>query len=148
MQTSKQKQTNRERYGYRFVSGSRDIFQLWSTHVSVQLVYLIYKYSIFNIYTAKSHHKESNAEVCQYFPAIQLREGVSSSKFVFTPTFIFCSPICLNNCGAVFFCENIFQFSRNDFSLSIAKICKFSPWMLPELCDLVSWIYEWLVYER
>ena len=135
MPTSKQKQTNRERCGYRFVSGSRDIFQLWSTHVSVQLVYLIYKYSIFNIYTAKSHHKESNAEVCQYFPAIQLREGVSSSKFV------------LLTIAVQFFCENIFQFSRNDFSLSIAKICKFSPWMLPELCDLVSWIYEWLVYE-
>ena len=48
LQTSKQKQTNRERCGYRFVSGSRDIFQLWSTHQSVQLVYLIYKYSIFN----------------------------------------------------------------------------------------------------
>ena len=48
VQTSKQKQTNRERCGYRFVSGSRDIFQLWSTHQSVQLVYLIYKYSIFN----------------------------------------------------------------------------------------------------
>ena len=40
-----------------------------------------------------------------------------------------------------FFCENIFQFSRNDFSRSTAPICKFSPWMLPELCDLVSWIY-------
>ena len=82
-----------------------------------------------------SHHKESNAEVCQYFPAVQLREGVSSSKFV------------LLTIAVQFFCENIFQFSRNDFSLSIAKICKFSPWTLPELCDLVSWIYEWLVYE-
>ena len=35
------------------------------------------------------------------------------------------------------FCENIFQFSRNDFSRSIAKICKFLPSILPELCDLV-----------
>ena len=51
VQTSKQKQTNRERCGYRFVSGSRDIFQLWSTHESVQLVYLIYKYFIFNMNT-------------------------------------------------------------------------------------------------
>ena len=25
-----------------------------------------------------------------------------SPKFVFTPTFIFCSPICSNNCGVVF----------------------------------------------
>ena len=45
---SKQKQTNRLRYEYHLVSGSRNISQLWSTHESVQLVYLIYKYSIFN----------------------------------------------------------------------------------------------------
>ena len=25
-----------------------------------------------------------------------------SPKFVFSPTFIFCSPICPNNCGVVF----------------------------------------------
>ena len=25
-----------------------------------------------------------------------------STKFFFTPTFIFCSPICCNNCGVVF----------------------------------------------
>ena len=42
---------NRERCGYRFVTGSRNIFQLWSTHISVQLVNLIYKYSIFNLDT-------------------------------------------------------------------------------------------------
>ena len=113
MPTSKQKQTNRERCGYRFVSGSRDIFQLWSTHVSVQLVYLIYKYSIFNIYTAKSHHKESNAEVCQYFPAVQLREGVSSSKFV---------PLTI---AVQFFCENIFQFSRKTFLFRSLKYANF-----------------------
>ena len=40
-----------------------------------------------------------------------------------------------------FFCENIFRFSRNDFSRSTAPIFKFSPWILPEFCDLVSWIY-------
>ena len=45
-------------------------------------------------------------------------------KFVFSPTFIFCSPICSNNCGVVF-CENIFQFSRNDLFRSTAQICKF-----------------------
>ena len=42
---------DRETCGYRFVSDSRDIFQLWSTHVSVELVYSIPKYSIFNIHT-------------------------------------------------------------------------------------------------
>ena len=31
------------------------------------------------------------------------RKFVESSKFAFTPTFIFCSPICPNNCGVVFF---------------------------------------------
>ena len=51
VKTSKQKQTNRERCGYRFPSGSRDIFQLRSTHERVQSVYLIFKYSIFNIDT-------------------------------------------------------------------------------------------------
>ena len=71
--------------------------------------------------------------MCQNFPAIQLREGVSSSKFVFTPTLIFCSLIIV----VQFFCENKFWFSRNDFSRSTAQICKFSPWILPELCDLV-----------
>ena len=60
--------------------------------------------------------KESNAEVCQYFPAIQLREGVSSSKFVFTLTFIFCSPICPDNCGVVFLWKYILVFEKWLFS--------------------------------
>ena len=51
VQTSKQKQTNRERCGCRFLSGSRDIFQLRTAHESVQSVYLLYKYSIFKIDT-------------------------------------------------------------------------------------------------
>ena len=59
-----------------------------------------------------------------------------SPKFVFSPIFIFCSPICPNNCG-VFFCEKIFYFSRNDIFRSAAQICKFLPCMLPELCDLM-----------
>ena len=40
-----------QRCGYRFVSGSPDIFQLRTAHESVQSVYLIYKYSIFKIDT-------------------------------------------------------------------------------------------------
>ena len=147
MQTSKQKQTNRERCGYRFVSGSRDIFQLWSTHVSVQLVYLIYKYSIYNIYTAKSHHKESNAEVCQYFPAIQLREGVSSSKFVFTPTFIFCSPICLNNCGAVFFVKIYFSFREMTFLFRSLKYANFHRECYPSCVTSCNEYMNGLIYE-
>ena len=38
----------------------------------------------------------------------------SRPKFVFSPTFTFCSPICPNNCGVVFLWKHI-QFSRNDF---------------------------------
>ena len=48
---SKQKQTNKEWFEYHLVSGSRDISQLWSTHESVQSVYLIYKNYIFNMDT-------------------------------------------------------------------------------------------------
>ena len=35
--------------------------------------------------------------------------AASHPKFSFTPTFIFCSPMCPNNCGVVF-CQNIFRF--------------------------------------
>ena len=31
------------------------------------------------------------------------RNSGKSPKFVFTPTFILCSPICSNNCGVIFF---------------------------------------------
>ena len=46
----------------------------------------------------------------------------SQPKFIFTSTLIFCSPICSNSCGVVFFCENIFKFSRNDSFCSTAQI--------------------------
>ena len=49
---------------------------------------------------------EVDVQMCLTF------HGLSSPKFVFTPTFILCSPICPNNSGVVF-CEKIFQFSRN-----------------------------------
>ena len=41
--------------------------------------------------------------------------AASHPKFAFTPTFIFCSSIFPKNYGIVFLCENIAQFSRNDF---------------------------------
>ena len=54
-----------------------------------------------------------------------------SPIFVFSPTFIFCIPICSNNCG-VFFCENtfsfwemIFLFDRSNmqiFTLNITRV--------------------------
>ena len=33
-----------------------------------------------------------------------------SPKFVFSPIFIFCSPICPNNCGVVFFVKIYISF--------------------------------------
>ena len=39
----------------------------------------------------------------------------SRLKFVFTPTFIFCSPICFNNCGVVFFVKIYFNFLEMTF---------------------------------
>ena len=39
-----------------------------------------------------------------------------SPKFVFTPTFIFCSPICSNNCGVVFLWKYILVFEKWLFS--------------------------------
>ena len=39
-----------------------------------------------------------------------------SPKFVFTPTFIFCSPICSNNCGVVFLWKYILVFEKLFFS--------------------------------
>ena len=40
-------------------------------------------------YLEKVITKKQTPKCVSIFPAIQLREGVSSSKFVFTPTFIF-----------------------------------------------------------
>ena len=39
-----------------------------------------------------------------------------SPKFVFSPTFIFCSPICSNNCGVVFLWKYILVFEKWLFS--------------------------------
>ena len=77
------------------------------------------------MYLQKVITKNQTPKVCQYFPAIQLREGVSSSKFVFTPTFIFCSPICLNNCGAVFFVKIYFSFREMTFLVRSLKYADF-----------------------
>ena len=40
-----------------------------------------------------------------------------STKFVFTPTFLFCSPICSNNCGVVFLQKFILVFEKWFFFL-------------------------------
>ena len=40
----------------------------------------------------------------------------SRPKFVFSPTFVFCSPICSNNCGVVFLWKYILVFEKWFFS--------------------------------
>ena len=42
--------------------------------------------------------------------------AASHPKFAFTPTFIFCSPICPNNCGVVFLWKYILVFEKWLFS--------------------------------
>ena len=48
-----------------------------------------------------------------------------SPKFVFTPTFIFCSPICSNNCGVVFFVKIYFSFRKIIFFVQPLKYANF-----------------------
>ena len=50
-----------------------------------------------------------------------------SPKFVFSPTFIFCSPICPNNWSVVLWWKYILVFEKWSFC-STAQICKFSSW--------------------
>ena len=63
----------------------------------------------------------------------------SRSKFVFTPSFIFCSLICSNNGDVVFFVKIYFSFRELTFFYSTAQIRKFSPWISLELCDDSTW---------
>ena len=62
-----------------------------------------------------------------------IRQTVASHpKFSFTPTFIFCSPICPNNCGVLFLWKYIlvfekwfFLFDRSNmqiFTVNIARV--------------------------
>ena len=76
-------------------------------------------------YLEKVITKKQTPKCVSIFPAIQLREGVSSSKFVFTPTFIFCSPICLKNCGATFFVKIYFSFREMTFLVRSLKYVNF-----------------------
>ena len=56
-----------------------------------------------------------------------------SPKFILSPTFIFCSPICPNNCGVFFFCgkyilvfeKYVFSFDRSNlqiFTLNVTRV--------------------------
>ena len=48
-----------------------------------------------------------------------------STKFVFTPTFLFCSPICSNNCGVVFLQKFILIFEKWFFFVRPLKYANF-----------------------
>ena len=48
-----------------------------------------------------------------------------SPKFVFSPTFIFCSPICPNNCGEVFLWKYILVFEKWYFFVRPLKYANF-----------------------
>ena len=60
-----------------------------------------------------------------------------SPKIRFLSYCMFFSPICPNNCSVVFFVKIYFSFWEIIFFRSTAQICKFLPWILPELCDLM-----------
>ena len=45
-----------------------------------------------------------------------------SPKFVFSPTFIFCSPICSNNCGVVFLWKHILVLDKWFFSFDLSNM--------------------------
>ena len=59
----------------------------------------------------------------------------SRPKFVFSPTFVFCSPICPNNCGLIFFFwkyilvfeKRVFSFDRSNmqiFTVNITRVVR------------------------
>ena len=57
--------------------------------------------------------------------------AASHPKFAFTPTFIFCSPICSNNCGVVFLWKYIlvsekwlFSFDRSNMQIFTVNITR------------------------
>ena len=50
-----------------------------------------------------------------------------SLKFVFSPIFIFCSPICPNNCGVVFFVKMYFSFRGVSSFVRPLKYANFHP---------------------
>ena len=72
----------------------------------------------------QTHLNQEKVSQLKFCRAKNLRANVSmhqtnsgkSPKFVFTPTFIFCSPICSNNCGVVFLRKYILVFEKWLFS--------------------------------
>ena len=66
-----------------------------------------------------------------------------SPKFVFSPTFIFCSPICPNNCGVVFFLKIYFSFGEMSFFVRPLKYANIHPEYNPKFpCVFVLFYRE------
>ena len=69
-----------------------------------------------------------------------------SPKFVFSPTFIHCSPICPNNFGVVFFVKIYFSFWEMSFfvpSLKYANIHPITRVVWPHVTNLLDLSYFW-----
>ena len=66
----------------------------------------------------------------------------SRPKFVFSPNFIFCSPICPNNCGVVFiFWKYIFVFEKWFFSFDRSNMQIFTRVVWPHITNLLDLRY-------
>ena len=55
-----------------------------------------------SVRTQCHRHKVTNETILRAYVSMHQTNSGKSPKFVFPPTFIFCSPICSNNCGVVF----------------------------------------------
>ena len=65
-----------------------------------------------------------------------------SPKFVFSPTFIFCIPICSNNCGVFFLWKYILVFEKWFFVVRPLKYANFQSEYYPSCvtsCNEFSW---------
>ena len=83
-------------------------------------------YFIMNILiTEKNKTKQKGLRV--YVSMHQTNSG-SHPKFAFTPTFIFCSPMCSNNCVVVFFVKNYFSFREMIFLMQVTFFLKGRHW--------------------
>ena len=70
----------------------------------------------------------------------------SLPKFVFTPTFIFCSPICSNNCGVVFLWKYILVFEKWLFSFDRSNMQIFTVNITRVVWPHVTNVLELLVF--
>ena len=73
----------------------------------------------------KIEARKANGVPGQFLRACIRQTEASHPKFAFTPTFIFFSPICSNNCGVVFLEKIYFQFREMTFFVRPLKYANF-----------------------